>query len=57
MQTLTITNSNIFLEAAWTPKPLNSLDVGVPLTLKFANHLSKAFWDWQVTLRALGLES
>ena len=67
MQTLTITNLNIFLEAAWTPKPLkfknkNSLGVGGPLKLKFANHLSKAslqgtfgtgrlhseLWDWGV---------
>ena len=67
MQTLTITNLNIFLEAALTPKPLkfknkNSLGVGGPLKLKFANHLSKAslqgtfgtgrlhseLWDWGV---------
>ena len=67
MLTLTITNLNIFLEAALTPKPLkfknrNSLGVGGPLKLKFANHLSKAslqgtfgtgrlhseLWDWGV---------
>ena len=69
MQTLTITNLNIFLEAALTPKPLkfknkNSLGVGGPLKLKFANHLSKAslqgtfgtgrlhseLWDWGVKI-------
>jgi len=69
VQTLTITNLNIFLEAALTPKPLkfkntNSLGVGGPLKLKFANHLSKAslqgtfgtgrlhseLWDWGVKL-------